>query len=110
MLCINIVHIFIYSYSPSFIFRQPRSSSTSLNIFLRPFEMNVWFALIGLMLLSILIYYTINHFESNEECILKTLSDVILLKISTLCQQGNFYLFTICFFRILRHVFDFVQR
>ncbi|XP_025424044.1 glutamate receptor ionotropic, delta-2-like [Sipha flava] len=78
-----------WEHCPSFIFRQPRSSSTSMNIFLRPFEMNVWFAIIGLMLLSTLVYYTIIYFESNEVFILKTLSDIFLLKIGTLCQQGT---------------------
>lgn len=63
---------------------------SSVNIFLRPFQMPVWLSLIGVTVFSTFVYYMVVYVESNNRTLaLKTLSDILLLKICTLCQQGN---------------------
>jgi len=75
---------------PCFIFRHPRSSTASTNIFLRPFETTVWLSIICIVILSGLVYCTIMHYESSQTFSLRVLSDIVLLKIGTLCQQGRY--------------------
>lgn len=74
---------------PCFIFRHPRSSTASTNIFLRPFETTVWLSIICVVVLSGFVYCTIMHYESNQTFSPRVLSDIVLLKIGTLCQQGT---------------------
>ncbi|KAF0756485.1 ionotropic receptor 75a-like, partial [Aphis craccivora] len=74
---------------PCFIFRHPRSSTASTNIFLRPFETTVWLSIICVVVLSGFVYCTIMHYESNQTFSPRMLSDIVLLKIGTLCQQGT---------------------
>ncbi|XP_022164576.1 glutamate receptor ionotropic, delta-2-like [Myzus persicae] len=78
-----------WKHLPCFIFRHPRSSTASTNIFLRPFETAVWFSIICVVILSGFVYCTIMHYESNQIFSLRVLSDIVLLKIGTLCQQGT---------------------
>ncbi|XP_025200887.1 probable glutamate receptor [Melanaphis sacchari] len=78
-----------WKHSPCFIFRHPRTSMASTNIFLRPFETTVWLSIICVIILSGFVNYTIMHYESNQTFSLRELSDIVLLKIGTLCQQGT---------------------
>ncbi|XP_050540390.1 uncharacterized protein LOC126905038 [Daktulosphaira vitifoliae] len=82
--------IFLWSFKPCFIIRRLRTLPNSINIFVRPFELNVWLCLIGVITLSAGVYYIIFYFESeNSTFTMKTWSDIILLKIGALCQQGT---------------------
>ncbi|XP_050432669.1 uncharacterized protein LOC126840772 [Adelges cooleyi] len=77
-----------WKHDPCFIFRHPRSTD-NINIFVRPFERQVWFCIIGIMIISAGVYYIINRFQSDDsEVTLKIWSDIVLLKVATLCQQG----------------------
>ncbi|XP_027836912.1 ionotropic receptor 75a-like [Aphis gossypii] len=78
-----------WKHLPCFIFRHPRSSTASTNIFLRPFETTVWLSIICVVVLSGFVYCTIMHYESNQTFSPRVLSDIVLLKIGTLCQQGT---------------------
>ncbi|XP_050540389.1 ionotropic receptor 75a-like [Daktulosphaira vitifoliae] len=80
----------IWTFEPCFIIRRRQSSSNSVNIFLRPFNVYVWISLTIVIVLAAGVYYIIFHFESDTPTFtLKTWSDIILLKIGALCQQGS---------------------
>lgn len=81
---------FLIFSSPCFIYLSNHTAETSIHIFLHPFRTSVWFSLIGVVILSTLVHYMVVRFESDRIAYsMKAFSDLFLLKIGVLCQQGN---------------------
>lgn len=74
-----------------FIFRAPTLSFVT-NIYYLPFQANVWYSLVALVVIScIVIYYTyrISHMRSPQTEEILRPSDIFLFGVSSICQMGT---------------------
>lgn len=72
-----------------FIFRAPTLSFVT-NIYYLPFEANVWYSLVALVIVScVIVYYThrVSNMRSPTEEVLRA-SDIFLFGISSICQMS----------------------
>ena len=90
-------------YRIQFLFRQPSLSYVE-NIFTLPFSRAVWIGSTGLLcFIAFLLYYTlkcetnIQEKESNERIKNITWSDMLLLTVGAVCQQGKLITHNIIF-------------
>lgn len=77
-----------------FVFRSPKLSFTE-DVFLLPFDVLVWYSILGLIVISALILYCSNFFEEKasqtEEKLINniSISEMLTLSLGAACQQGT---------------------
>ncbi|XP_018334159.1 ionotropic receptor 75a-like isoform X2 [Agrilus planipennis] len=91
-----------WTFDTKFIFRHPKNTASSKEIYLRPFTSSVWFSLIFLLVLFVFIFRCAVPYETNTDMFKNhnTFSCIILNIIGILCQQGSLYSSRLCSIRI----------